>query len=89
MPCCCQTNLQAAFVLGIIGIVLGCISFVFGNYAGGIGIVASICLVVGAKAPNPTAILVGIVLACIQCVGMIINAIFLIVAGTVIATSTG
>ena len=88
MPCC-QTNLQAAFVLGIIGIVLGCISFVFENYAGGIGIVASICLVVGAKAPNPTALLVGIVLACIQCVGMIINAILLIVAGTVIATSTG
>ena len=55
----------------------------------GIGIVASICLVVGAKAPNSTAILVGIVLACIQCVGMIINAILVIVGVTVIAASTG
>ena len=89
MPCCCQTNLQATFVLGIIGLVFGCLSFAFTNYAGGIGIVAAICFIVGAKVPNPTAILVGIVLACIQCVGMIINAIFLIVAGTVIATSTG
>ena len=79
MPCCCQTNLQAAFVLGIIGIVLGPISFVFGNYAGGIGFVASICLVVGAKAPNTTAILFGIIFACIQCIGMIIMSILKIV----------
>ena len=87
MPCCCKTNLQAAFVLGIIGIVLGCISFVFGNYAGGIGIVASICFIAGAKAPNSTAILVGIVVACIHCVGMIIKTI--IVGFTFIPTFTG
>ena len=89
MACCCRTNIQATFVLGILGLVFGGLSFVFHNYAGGIGIVASICLVVGAKAPNPTAILVGIVLACIQCVGMIINAILLIVAGSVVTISTG
>ena len=84
MPCCCQTNIQATFVLGILGLVFGGLSFVFHNYAGGIGIVASICFIVGAKSPNPTAILAGIILACIQCVGMIINAILLIFAGTVV-----
>ena len=82
MPCCCQTNIQATFVLGILGLVFGGLSFIFHNYAGGIGIVASICFIVGAKSPNPTAILAGIILACIQCVGMIIHAILLIVAGT-------
>ena len=85
MPCCCQTNIQATFVLGILGLVFGGLSFVFHNYAGGIGIVASICFIVGAKSPNPTAILAGIILACIQCVGMIINAILLIVAGMFVA----
>ena len=85
MPCCCQTNIQATFVLGILGLVFGGLSFVFHNYAGGVGIVASICFIVGAKSPNPTAILAGIILACIQCVGMIINAILLIVVGTVVA----
>ena len=89
MPCCCETNLQATFVLGILGLVFGCVSFVFKNYAAAIGIVAAICYIVGAKAPNPTAILIGIVLACIQCVGMIINAILLIVAGTYVVTSIG
>ena len=89
MPCCCQTNLQATFVLGILGLVFGCLACIFDNYAALIGIVASICFIVGAKAPNPTAILVGIVLACIQCVGMIINAILVIVGVTVIAASTG
>ena len=85
MPCCCQTNIEATFALGILGLVFGGLSFAFLNYAGGIGIVASICYIFGAKSPNPTAILAGIILACIQCVGMIINAILLIVAGTVVA----
>ena len=84
MPCCCQTNLQATFVLGILGLVFGCLACIFENYAALIGIVASICFIVGAKAPNPTAILAGIILACIQCVGMIINAILLIIVGTVL-----
>ena len=88
MPCCCQTNLQATFVLGILGLVFGCLACIFQNYAGLIGIVASICFIVGAKAPNPTAILVGIVLACIQCVGMIIMAILAIVWAGALATST-
>ena len=87
MPCCCQTNIQATFVLGILGLVFGGLSFVFHNYAGGVGIVASICFIVGAKSPNPTAILAGIILACIQCVGMIINAILLIVAGRLLQIS--
>merc|ERR1712008_51701 len=88
MPCCFQTNLQATFVLGILGLLLACLACIFGNYAGLIGVVASICFIVGAKSPNPTAILVGMIFACIECVGMIINAIVLIVAGGVVATAS-
>merc|ERR1739836_143654 len=88
MPCFCQTNLQATFVLGIIGLVFGCLACAFQNYAGLIGIVASICFIVGAKSPNPSAILVGMIFACIECVGMIIYAIILIVGGGIFASST-
>ena len=92
MPCCapcyCQTNLQATFVLGIIGLVFGCLAFIFSNYAGGIGIVVGICYIVGAKSPNPSAILVGMIFACIECIGMIINAIILIVGGGIVATTS-
>ena len=77
MPCFCQTNLQATFVLGIIGLVFGFLACAFQNYAGLIGIVASICFIVGAKSPNPSAILVGMIFACIECIGMIINTIIL------------
>ena len=88
MPCCCQTNLQATFVIGIISLVLGCLAFIFNNYAGGIGIVVGICYIVGAKLPNSSAILVGMIFACINCIGMIINAIILIVGGGIVATTS-
>ena len=89
MPCCCQTNLQATFVLGILSLVFGALAFIFGNYAGGLGIVASICFIVGAKSPNPTAILVGMIFAIIECIGMIIMSILAIVwAGAVASTAT-
>ena len=74
MPCCCETNLKAAFVIGIIDLVLSCLYFAcgatggFGYYIlGGIGIVASIVLIVGAKAPNASALLVWMILACLKC----------------------
>ena len=72
MPCGCETNLKAAFVLGIIDLVLSCVYFALRNYIlGGIGIVVSIVLIVGAKAPNATALLVWMILACLQCATMI------------------
>ena len=88
MPCCCQTNLQATFVLGIISLVFGGLSFIFENYGGGIGIVVGICYIVGAKSPNPSAILVGMIFACIECVAMIIFTIHAIVLAGDLATAT-
>ena len=86
MPCCCETNLKAAFVLGIISLILSCGNFPFKLYAeGAIGIAVSIVLIVGAKAPNATALLVWMVLACLQCVVMIIYAILGIVGAGVVA----
>ena len=79
MPCCCETNLKAAFVIGIIDLVLSCIYFAFGATVfgvigsliffiiGGISIVVSIVLIVGAKAPNASALLVWMILACLKC----------------------
>ena len=79
MPCCCETNLKAAFVIGIIDLVLSCIYFAFGATGyliigsliffiiGGISIVVSIVLIVGAKAPNASALLVWMILACLKC----------------------
>ena len=88
MPCCCQTNLQAAFVLGIINLVLSCGFFGFEDYVdGAIGIVVSIVLIVGAKAPNATALLVWMILACLQCVAMICVAIYGLVVGAVVGAA--
>ena len=88
MPCCCETNLKAIFVLGILGLVFGCLACIFDNYAALIGIVASICYIVGAKAPNPSALLVGMIFTCIDCVAMIIMSIWLIVAAAVIENTS-
>ena len=88
MPCCCETNLKAIFVLGILGAVFGCLALIFKNYAGVLGIVASICFIIGAKSPNPTALLAGMILAIIECVGMIIVSILDFVEAGDAATST-
>ena len=88
MPCCCETNLKAIFVLGILGLVISGLGAIFGNYASLIGIVASICYIVGAKAPNPSALLVGMIFTCIHCVAMIIMSIVLIVAASIIENTT-
>ena len=88
MPCCCETNLKAAFVLGIIDLVLGCVFFAFQNFIDGpIGVVLAILLIVGAKAPNATVLLVWMVLACLQCAEMIGIAIYGLVVGAAVATS--
>ena len=60
MPCC-KTNLKAAFVLGIIDLVLSCVHFafayfIFGEYT--IGVVPSKVLIFGVKAPNASALLI-------------------------------
>ena len=88
MPCCCETNLKAIFVLGILGLVLSGLGCIFGNYASLIGIVASICYIVGAKAPNPSALLVGMIFTCIDCVAMIIMSIVLIVWASMIENAS-
>ena len=85
MPCCCETNLKAIFVLGILGLVFSIPALALGNYAAGIGIVASVCFIVGAKAHNPSAMLVGMIFACIKCIGMIIMAILATVLAVTIA----
>ena len=54
---------------------------------GTIGIVVSIVLIVGAKVPNATALLVWMILACLQCVAMICVAIYGLVVVAVVATS--
>ena len=82
MPCCCATNVKAAFVLGIVLAVLSLISC--GNESDGkwdgiiSGIITAIIhciLIFGAHTRNSTAILVWIVLAVLACIGYAIMAI--------------
>ena len=69
-------------------LVLSCVFFALANYVNGaIGIVVSIVLIVGAKAPNASALLVWMILACLQCVVMIGLAIYGLVVGVAVATS--
>ena len=62
MSCCtCKTNLKAAFVLGIIDLLLSCVHFafayfIFGEYT--IGALPSKVLIFGVKAPNASALLI-------------------------------
>ena len=62
-------------------LVLSCVFFALANYVdGAIGIVVSIVLIVGAKAPNATALLVWMILACLKCalsIGLTIHGIVL------------
>ena len=79
MPCCCATNVKAAFVLGIVLAVLsflGCAGKMQGVIAGGImsGLIHCI-LVFGAHKRNSTAILVWMVLAILSCIGLAIMAV--------------
>ena len=72
MPCCCATNVKAAFVLGIVLAVLSLIGL--GNGSNGIinaiiGVIIHCVLIFGAHTRNSTAILVWMVLAILSCIG--------------------
>ena len=83
MPCCCATNVKAAFVLGIILAALsfiGCFNGRDGIINGIIGVIIHCVLVFGAHTFNSTAILVWMVLAILSCIGYAILTIFAVIA---------
>ena len=72
MPCCCATNVKAAFILGIVLAVLsliGCGNGSYGIINGIIGVIINCILIFGAHTRNSTAILVWMVLAILSCIG--------------------
>ena len=83
MPCCCATNVKAAFVLGIVLAVLsliGCGNGSNGTINGIIGVIIHCVLIFGAHTRNSTAILVWMVLAILSCIGYAI----LVVLGVIV-----
>jgi len=87
MPCCCETNVKAAFVLGIIFVVFSLVSCMGTDQYGGrlnniiSGIIAAVIngvLVYGAHTRNSTAILVWMILAIIQIIALVILAALLV-----------
>jgi len=83
MPCCCATNVKAAFVLGIVLAVLsliGCGNGLNGIINGIIGVIIHCVLIFGAHTRNSTAILVWMVLAILSCIGYAI----LVVLGVIV-----
>ena len=84
MPCCCKTNVKAAYILGIIFVILsllGCLGGDLQSIIGGIvSAVINGILVFGAHKRNSTAILVWIILAIIQCIVFLIFGILAIIA---------
>ena len=85
MPCCCETNLKAAYVLGI---VLAGVSLVpalvawFFPPAVVFGILSALMhgvLVVGAYKRHTTVILVWMGLGCVSCIAIASSAVVLIV----------
>ena len=79
MPCCCATNVKAAFVLGIILAffsVLSCFNEMQGAIANGIiGAVIHCILIFGAHTRNSMAILVWMIFAILSCIGLAIMAV--------------
>jgi hypothetical protein len=83
MPCCCATNVKAAFVLGIVLAVLsliGCFNGSRGIINGIIGVIIHCVLIFGAHTRNSTAILVWMVLAILSCIGYAILAVMGVIA---------
>ena len=88
-PCCCESNVKASYVLGIILIVI-CILNCFNENEEGEhlyniigGIVRALIhglLVYGAHARNRTAILVWIVLAIIDCIILCVIIVIFVIA---------
>ena len=89
MPCCCATNVEAAFILGFVLAVLSglsCFNQVAGAIANGIiGAVIHCILIFGAHTRNSTAILVWMVLAILSCIGYVI----LVVLGVIAIADAG
>merc|ERR1719192_2001357 len=95
MPCCCATNVKAAFVLGIILVIFSLLSCFGTDEEGGYNIISGIVfalingiLVYGAHARNSTAILVWMILAIIECVFYAIIAVIVIIAVIAYAEAT-
>ena len=90
MPCCCKTNVQAAFVVGILGIVLSlCICFqeIYhfsggGIFVGIVGALISAILVFGAHVRNHKAILIWMILSILTIVGDGIYTIYTVIVGS-------
>ena len=90
MPCCCKTNVQAAFVLGIIGIVLSLASCLYeiyhfsggGIFLGIVGALISAILVYGAHVRNHKAILIWMILDILQSIGHAIYTIYTVSTGS-------
>ena len=83
MPCCCATNVKAAFVLGIVLAVLsliGCGNGSNGIINGIIGVIIHCVLIFGAHTRNSTAILVWMVLAILSSIGYAILAVLGVIA---------
>ena len=82
MPCCCATNVQAAFVLGIIGIIVNLISCGNGGWGIALGILGALAygiLVYGAYVRKRKEILIWMFIAIVQCTGDVILFIMLCV----------
>merc|ERR1711979_60762 len=99
-PCCCESNVKAAFVLGVFFVVLSLLNCLGQDENGGrlqniisglVGAVIAGTLVYGAKTRNRLAILIWIVLAVIECilvcifVGIYVAIIFFIIWTIVVA----
>ena len=84
MPCCCATNVEAAFILGFVLAVLSglsCFNMVAGAIVNGIiGAVIHCILIFGAHTRNKTEILVWMILAILACIGVAIITILGVVA---------
>jgi len=94
MPCCCESNLKASFVMGIIFTVLNIVALVVSRdlqsiISGIIFALVNLILVFGAHKRNRDAILVWIILAIIQTLILIVFCIILIIGIAGVGGSLG
>ena len=82
MPCCCATNVQAAIVLGIFGIIVNLVSCGNGGWGIAFGIVGALMyaiLVYATYVRNHKEILIWMIIAILNCIGEVIYFIMLCV----------
>ena len=82
MPCCCATNVQAAIVLGIFGIIVNLVSCGNGGWGIAFGIVGALLyaiLVYATYVRNHKEILIWMIIAILNCIGEVIYFIMLCV----------